>query len=160
MLVTSMSSPKRLARLIDTADLTFKFKYVKWSPRLIVKRQQLFIYTSVRTCSYMYVTMVYWRIASQGLAQKTHFDHIVRGHFETETSKSETGTTYSRFRCRNRWNRCSFIHNTKLCDRPKSKNWRFGSCQISRINLRMEQFDSYKHGHIRRIYSNCNFSII
>ena len=97
-----MSSPKNLTRLIAAADLKFKFKYVILSLRRIVKRQRLFIYT------YMYVTMVYWRSASQGCAQKTHFDYIVRGHFETETSKSEPGTTYSRFRFRNRWNRCSF----------------------------------------------------
>ena len=50
----------------------------------------------------------YRRRPSQGRAQKTHFDYIVRGHFETVTSKSEPGTTYSRFRFRNRWNRCSF----------------------------------------------------
>ena len=61
---------------------------------------------NIRTSSY--VTMVYQRSESQGRTQKNHFDYIVRGHFETETSKSEPGTTNSRFRFRYRWNRCSF----------------------------------------------------
>ena len=71
----------------------------------IVKRQRLLIILYVQPAASQ------WSVGVEqvrDVPRKKHFDYIVKGHFETETSKSEPGTTYSRFRFRNRWNRCSF----------------------------------------------------
>ena len=76
---------------------------LNWGPTHC-KRSATFHNINLRTPSY--VTIVYRRSAIQGRAQIYDLGYLVRRHFDTETSKSEPRTTYSRYRYR--WNRWSF----------------------------------------------------
>ena len=89
------------------AYLRVTITYLKtsnWTPTHC-KTSATFLNINLRTSSY--VTIVCRRSVIQGRAQINDFGYLVRRHFDTETSKSEPGTTYSRYRYR--WNRWSFM---------------------------------------------------
>ena len=97
----------------NSMNVSAKIRLYTDSSRAGLLRLTLYVFMS-RTyiwqtvCASSYVTIVCWRSAIQERHPKYHVGYLIKRHFDTETSKSEPGTTYSRNRYRYRWNRWSF----------------------------------------------------